>query len=103
MQHLRRLVESHAFLELLAPASLNVACFRYRQTSLSEAQLDELNKEILLRIQESGLAVPSGTRINGKFALRVAHTNYRSRYADFDLLVERVVSLAQSLVRSAKN
>jgi glutamate/tyrosine decarboxylase-like PLP-dependent enzyme len=96
-QHLRRLVESLTSLELLAPAPLNVVCFRYRQTGLSEAQLDELNEEILLRLQESGLAVPSGVRINGKFALRVAHTNHRTRYRDFDLLVERVVSIGQSL------
>jgi len=41
--------------------------------------LNALNTEILLRIQESGLAIPSQTTLDGKFAIRVAVTNHRSR------------------------
>ena len=64
-------------------------CFRFSPPDANREDLNQVNEEILLRIQESGLAVPSGTRIGDKFALRVAiTTNHRSKREDFDLLVE---------------
>lgn len=78
-------------LELLAPAPLNVACFRYIRSGMADEALDRLNNEILLRIQEQGIAIPSGTTVNGKFAIRVANTNHRSRREDFDALLEAVI------------
>jgi hypothetical protein len=56
-----------------------------------------VTEEILLRVQESGVAVPSSTVINKKFALRVAITNHRSRRADFDILVEAVVRIGDDM------
>jgi hypothetical protein len=100
-RHLARLVESHPRLELLAPAPLNVVCFRFRVERLSEIELNALNEEILLRVQEGGLAVPSGTTLGGTFAIRVAVTNHRSRLPDFDLLVKAVAEAGGSAVNSA--
>ena len=59
-QHLAALVGRHPSLELMAPAPLNVVCFRYIRTGMGEEALDALNKELLIRVQESGVAVPSG-------------------------------------------
>lgn len=89
--YLKELVEENERLELLAPVSLNIICFRYVSNELNESQLDEVNQEILLRIQESGLAVPSQTVIDGKFAIRVCITNHRSRRDDFVQLADAVV------------
>jgi aromatic-L-amino-acid decarboxylase len=58
----------------------------------SDAELDAINQEILIRVQERGIAVPSSTVLGGRFALRVAITNHRSRLADFDLLVAAVLA-----------
>ena len=93
------LVEAHPELELLAPAPLNVACFRYVPPGrgLDAAVLDRLNEELLVRLQERGLAVPSGTRVRGRFAIRVANVNHRSRTADFDRLVEDVVAVGREV------
>jgi aromatic-L-amino-acid/L-tryptophan decarboxylase len=88
--YLAERIQAEPHLELLAPVPLNVACFRYVVPGLEAAALDALNQEILLRLQESGVAVPSSTRIHGRFALRVAITNHRSRREDFDILVEAV-------------
>ncbi len=63
-----------------------------------ESDLDALNQAILVELQESGLAVLSGTRIRGKFALHMAHTNHRSRWEDFDMLVEQIVRIGEELV-----
>jgi glutamate/tyrosine decarboxylase-like PLP-dependent enzyme len=75
-------------------------CFRYRANDLTVEELNELNEELLIRVQESGVAVPSSTKINGLFALRVAIVNHRSRRADFDLLVEAVVEEGTQLVQA---
>jgi aromatic-L-amino-acid/L-tryptophan decarboxylase len=42
-------------------------------------------------VQESGVAVPSGTVLGGRYAVRVAITNQRSRAEDFEMLVEAVI------------
>ena len=94
-KYLAELVEAHDELELVAPVPLNVVCFRYVKQGLSAAALDELNERILVRLQEDGIAVPSGVRIRGKFALRVANVNHRSRREDFLALVENAVRLGR--------
>ena len=95
--YLAGLVTKHPRLELLAPAPLNVVCFRFTVPGATEQRLNEINKEILLRIQESGLAIPSHTMLEGKFAIRVAVTNHRSRREDFDLLARAVVETGTAL------
>ena len=85
-------------LELLAPVTLNIVCFRYRAPNTDETALDAINQEILLRLQERGLAVPSGTRLGGRYAIRVANVNHRSRMIDFSTLVDDVVMLGDELV-----
>jgi glutamate/tyrosine decarboxylase-like PLP-dependent enzyme len=98
-QRLVERIERHPELELLAPAPLNVACFRYVPTTpIDDARLDAVNEEILLRLQEQGIAVPSGTRLGGRYAIRVANVNHRSREADFDALIDAVVELGRQVV-----
>jgi aromatic-L-amino-acid/L-tryptophan decarboxylase len=89
-KYLERRINEAPELELLAPVSLNVVCFRYVAPGLEEVELDILNKELLLRLQGSGEAVPSGTTINGRYALRVAIVNHRSKFSDFDRLLSAV-------------
>lgn len=91
--YLASLVESHPELELVAPAPLNIVCFRFAKSGVSNESLDALNEQILIALQEEGLAVPSGVRIRGKFALRVANVNHRSRRKDFEALVKNVVEI----------
>lgn len=97
-QRLAALVEAHPDLELLAPTPLNLVNFRYAPASLPAADRDAVNREILLALQEEGIAVPSGTTIRGQYAIRVAITNHRSTDADFDALVEGVLRLGKHLV-----
>ena len=88
-------VEAHPELELLAPAPLNIACFRWAPPSADAAALDGSNEEILVRLQEQGVAVPSGTTLGGRFAIRVAITNHRTRREDLDALVEGVLRIGR--------
>jgi glutamate/tyrosine decarboxylase-like PLP-dependent enzyme len=84
-------------LELMAPVPLNVVAFRYVGALTDNAALTEANREILLRLQESGAAVLTSSRLRGQFVLRVAITNHRSRREDFDLLIEEVLRIGESI------
>jgi aromatic-L-amino-acid decarboxylase len=77
---------------------LNVVCFRYAPPELSEDRRNGVNLEVLMRLQERGIAAPSGTTLGGRFALRTAITNHRSRREDFDLLVEESRRLGREVV-----
>lgn len=90
-------VDANQELERCAPAPLNIVCFRYLAPGHDPEALDRLNQEILFQIQESGVAVPSSTRVGGKFALRVAITNHRSRSEDFELLLNEVLERGRRL------
>ena len=98
VQRLAHRIEEHPELELMAPAPLNVVCFRYvPRTRPDDATLDAMNEDILLRIQEQGIAVPSGTRLGGRYAIRVANVNHRSRESDFEALLDAVVGIGREV------
>jgi glutamate/tyrosine decarboxylase-like PLP-dependent enzyme len=83
-------------LELLAPVELNVVCFRYRAEN---AQL--INRRIVIELQESGVAAPSTTVIDGLLAIRVAVVNHRTGKREIDLLVDKTVALGRAIQASA--
>jgi glutamate/tyrosine decarboxylase-like PLP-dependent enzyme len=97
-RYLRDLVLSQPELELVAPAPLNIVCFRFRHAGLAPQALDHLNETIVTDLQRSGVAAPSTTRIRGHLAIRVNITNHRTRYADLDLLVESILAGGRALV-----
>ncbi len=90
-------VEAEAELELMAPVTLNVVCFRYRAPTASPEELDRLNREILIELHEQGLAVPSPTRVGGRFALRVCICNHRTGPEDIDALAEATLAIGQEV------
>lgn len=97
-KYLALLVEQQPNLELLDSVPLNIVCFRYLPEEGFEGEINELNREIMLRLHERGLAVPSYTRLNSNFALRVSITNHRSKPADFEYLVEKVIEIGEEIL-----
>lgn len=98
--YLTQLVEDRAGLELLAPTAMNIVNFRYLDESLSNAEQDDLNAEILLQLHERGIAAPSSTVLNGRFSIRVAICNHRSKRPDFEALVEAVSTIGKEICAS---
>ena len=84
-------------LELLTPVSMNIVCFRFAPAGLTLEQLNALNQAILVQLQVRGIAVPSQTILEGRFAIRVCITNHRSELADFDALFDAVLALGAEL------
>jgi aromatic-L-amino-acid decarboxylase len=99
-RYLAGLIEAAPELELAAPVALSVVCFRYVRAGLADATLDDLNRQIVVELQEQGIAAPSGTTLRGKYVLHVAHTNHRSRREDFDILVREVIRIGEELAES---
>ncbi|MDP5084885.1 MAG: pyridoxal-dependent decarboxylase [Yoonia sp.] len=90
-------VEAHPLLELFAPVDLNIVCFRH--IAEDEDASKALNTEIMLRLQERGLAVPSDTTVQGKHGLRCAFNNHRTRREDIDGFLVDVLEIAQEIDR----
>ena len=76
--------------ELVAPVTLDIVCFRYRPEGVPEAELKPLNTEIILRLQEEGVAALSDTTVHGVYCLRAAIANHRTRRADIDLVIDAI-------------
>jgi aromatic-L-amino-acid decarboxylase len=100
--YLGDLVNASPELELSAPVTLNVVCFRYVAPTMDDAELDELNRRIAIELQEQGVAVLSSTVICGKIVLRAANTNHRSRREDFDILVREVLRIGRELTADSQ-
>jgi aromatic-L-amino-acid decarboxylase len=92
------LVENDPTLELMAPIGMDIVCFRFNPGGLDDEVLNALNKEILMQLHEQGIAVPSYTTLNGRYCLRIAIANHRSRQEDFDVFAREVVRLGQEVV-----
>jgi glutamate/tyrosine decarboxylase-like PLP-dependent enzyme len=87
-RHLEERVLSDPRLELMAPAQLNIVCFRYRADDSNA-----VNAKIVADLHESGIAAPSTTIINGQLTIRAAFVNHRTQSCDVDALVESVLRL----------
>jgi len=96
-QYLGRLVSESKDLELLTGVALNIVCYRYNPGGLNTLELNAFNKEILMRLQEEGIASPSYTSLNGQYAIRVAITNHRSTREDFEVLVRESSRIGKEL------
>lgn len=78
-------------LELLAPVQLSIVCFRYRGHDPNR-----LNSEIVIDLQESGIAAPSTTMIGNQLAIRAAIINHRTDARDIDALIKAVLAFGEA-------
>lgn len=88
-------LEQDGRFELLAPVPLNLVCFRYTpEGEDSLERLNELNKNLEQKINDSGKAYITHTKLDEKYTLRVCigQTNVEKRHVDglLGLLKEHV-------------
>jgi aromatic-L-amino-acid decarboxylase len=96
-QFLSSLIQQTDNIELLADAPLNIVCYRYNPGNLSDEELNLLNKTILMQLHEHGVAAPSYTLLHGRYAIRVAITNHRSRREDFEILIAETLRIGHAI------
>ncbi len=95
-RHLSELVDADPQMERLAPVAMNICCFRFAPKGI--ADLDALNTEIVIRLQETGIAAPSTTQIHGQTAIRVNITNHRTRMSDMTILLDGIRQIGATLI-----
>jgi hypothetical protein len=83
----------------LLAANLNIVCFQFVSPRLTEAAASDLNRELLYRLHETGIAAPSYPDLNGRFAIRDCITNHRTTSEDIALLVQETVRIGSELVK----
>ncbi len=86
-------------LELMADPELSIACFRYVPEGQSGTDLDEFNQQILDELRRRGSSLPSGTWLDGGFAIRPCFINPRSGLEDAARLVDEVIEIGRTLSR----
>jgi aromatic-L-amino-acid/L-tryptophan decarboxylase len=89
-------IRAEQSLELLAPAQLNIVCFRY-----TCADADRINAEIVADLHEQGRVAPSTTMIDGKLAIRAAFVNHRTQPCDVEALVDAVLEVGRARTNRA--
>jgi aromatic-L-amino-acid decarboxylase len=88
VEGLRRMIRSHVALarelaewirtsaefELMAPPRFGLVCFRYRPAipAAQDSQLDDLNRRLLARVNETRRVHLTHTILGGRFVIRVA-------------------------------
>ena len=88
--------------------SLSITTFRYVPAELDSSQkevvqyLDDLNRQLLTRLQNSGEAYLSNAVIDGKFALRVCIVNFRTTLTDIEALLPLVLRIGRNLDRELR-
>jgi len=78
---------------LAAPVPFSTVCLRYAPAGVADARLDEWNAAIMERVNASGEAFLSHTRLGGRYVIRVAIGNVRTEW--------RHVARAWELLRAA--
>jgi glutamate/tyrosine decarboxylase-like PLP-dependent enzyme len=96
-RYLGDLVTKNAHLELMTPVSLNIVCFRYRFTNPELHTQNELNRELLMRLHESGVATPSYTILDGAYCIRVNITNHRTQSKHLRLMLDTILQIGKEL------
>ncbi len=94
-RNLAELVQASPVLELLAPVTLSICCFRYVPVKLqgdvaSVDTLNALNRQIVERLHQEHHHIPSSTEIDGQFAIRPCYINPRTRQEDVEDLARAV-------------
>ena len=102
--YLGELVSEADDFELLAPVELSICCFRYVPwAGMGEAELNELNEQIMALVQKGGRAYVSNATVNGRFALRACITNFRTTKADIEETVAAVREAGKSFTQRRKD
>lgn len=91
-QSLAARVDAAPDLELTAPVTLSIVCFRYVPPGwpAGDPRLDDLNKAIMQEVQAGGEAFLTNAVLRGRFTLRACVLHYGTGEADLDALIDVV-------------
>ncbi len=96
--YLTKLIKENDYLELIAPTKINIVSFRFFVINLNQDKLKQVNIEIMMRLQETGIAAISDTTVHDVHCLRVAICNHRTKISDLKLLTNQIVKIGNTII-----
>jgi len=99
IHYLAELIRKEPNIEMMAPLVSNVVCFRYVHSGLNESDIEELNRMILNELWKINGLMISSTTVNGNYMLRACNVNHRTKYSDFDALIDRIKNIAETHIQ----
>ncbi len=86
-------IDAHPRLERLAPVPFSTVCFRVHPPGVDdEKALEEINTEVLRRVNQSGEVFMSHTKLKGRYCLRIAVGNLGTKESHLRKAYELVLS-----------
>lgn len=95
--YLAERVDGEPLLERVAPADLNIVCFRV--APLPGEDPESLTATVVAELQKRGIAAPSTTRFDGELVIRCCLMNHRATVEDMDITVDGVLQIVEELRR----
>ncbi|UCE07327.1 MAG: amino acid decarboxylase [bacterium] len=97
-QKLANMIQQHPHFELLAPVPFSTIVFRFVPEKKSdESESNHLNEKLLDEINKTGKVFLSHTKLRGKFCIRLAIGNIKTRWEDVALAWEIIQDQAGRL------
>jgi glutamate/tyrosine decarboxylase-like PLP-dependent enzyme len=89
--HAVDVIEASPVLELRAPPSLGIVCFRRRfDDTDDELEIEQRNASLAAAVEASGVGLVSSTRLHGRYALRLCVLNHTTRREHVDTVLELI-------------
>lgn len=99
--YLEELVRTTPGLNLAAPRTLSIVCWRVRPPGVEGDALDALQTSVIAELERRGIAMISNAKLrDGRTALRACITNFRTRPDDVEAIVHACAEIAAELAAS---
>jgi hypothetical protein len=90
----QRVIESDPRLELVTPASLSILTFRRSGGhGDSDADVDLMNEQVVAALATAGDLLLTGTRLHGRYAIRMCVLNHTTAASDVAYALERIATV----------
>jgi glutamate/tyrosine decarboxylase-like PLP-dependent enzyme len=99
--YMEALVREHAILELAAPRSLSIVCWRVHPAGVEGEALEALQTAVIAELERRGIGMISNARLrDGRVALRACITNFRTTAEDVEAIVSESARIGAELARA---
>jgi aromatic-L-amino-acid decarboxylase len=99
INYLYELISEQPDMEITAPVTSNIVCFRYKPQGVTEPEVEKLNRTIFDKLNQISYLMISDTTIRGIYMLRACNVNQRSQKQDFEFLVNEVKKIGEQIRR----
>jgi glutamate/tyrosine decarboxylase-like PLP-dependent enzyme len=91
-EHAARRIDASPHLELTAPVTLGIVCFRRLLADSTETDVARLNARLAADLEASGVGFVSSTTLHGRYTLRMCPLNHATELGHVDEILDFVGS-----------